>query len=63
MPQFFHGILPLIRTATALKVLAPTLGAGTLVGLIARGPGGAGSVFVLLVLSAVVVAIAQQTLP
>ncbi len=50
-------------SATALKVLAPALGAGTLVGLIAHSSGGAGSVFVLLVLSAVVVAIAQQTLP
>jgi hypothetical protein len=52
------------RTTTALKVLAPAVGLGTLVGLVARSSAGAGwAVFALLVLSAVVVAIAQQTLP
>ena len=52
-----------LRKATAFKVLAPAMGVGTLVGLVARGSGEAGSVFALLVLSAVMVAIAQQTLP
>jgi hypothetical protein len=50
-------------SATALKVLAPALGVSTLVGLVARDSAGGGWLFALLVLSAFVVAIAQQTLP
>jgi hypothetical protein len=55
-----------LRTAnTALKVLGLAVGSGALlVGLVARASGEGGwVVFALLVLSAVVVAIAQQTLP
>jgi len=59
-PQDAHKVV--LRMA-ALKVLVPAVGAGTLAGLVARGSGGGVWVFALLVLSAVVVAIAQQTLP
>jgi hypothetical protein len=53
-----------LRTAAALKPLGFAAGLGAPVGLVGRGPGEAGwAVFALLVLSAVVVAIAQQTLP
>jgi hypothetical protein len=54
----------LSTATTALKVLGLAVGLGTLIGLVAHGSGEAGwAVFALLVLSAVVVAIAQQTLP
>lgn len=46
-----------------LKVLLPAAGLGVLVGAFIRGPEGMGWIFALLVLSAAVSAIAQQTLP
>lgn len=50
--------------AAALKAFSLAVGLGAPVGLVSRGSGEAGwAVFALLVLSAVVVAIAQQTLP
>ncbi len=58
-----HLQFALLKPATVLWVLVPALAAGALVGLVARGSGGGVWVFALLVLSAVVVAIAQQTLP
>jgi hypothetical protein len=53
----------LLRAATAVAVLAPAVGIGTLVGVAASGSGGMGGVYAVLILSAAVVAIAQQTLP
>lgn len=47
----------------SLKVLLPAAGLGVLVGAFIRGPEGIGWIFALLVLSAAVSAIAQQTLP
>ena len=46
-----------------LKVMLPTAVLGVLVGALIRGPEGIGWIFALLVLSAAVSAIAQQTLP
>lgn len=47
-----------LRVATAVRTLAPAIGLGIIVGF-----GGTGGVYAMLILSAVVVAIAQQTLP
>ncbi len=52
-----------IKQALLLRTLLPAAGLGALVGAITRGPEGIGWIFALLVLSAVVTAIAQQTLP
>ncbi|CAN5189198.1 hypothetical protein BH18ACT10_BH18ACT10_03380 [soil metagenome] len=46
-----------------LGVLPAAAGLGAIVGVFARGPEGTGWIFALLVLSAAVTAIAQQTLP
>ena len=46
-----------------LTALFPAVGLGVLVGIFARGPGGVGWIFALLLCSAVVTAIVQQTLP
>jgi len=46
-----------------LAALLPAVGLGILVGVLARGPSGVGWIFALLLCSAVVTAIAQQTLP
>ena len=65
-PQLVISAATTIRTAnSALKVLGLAVGAcALLVGSVASASGDAGwAVFALLVLSAVVVAIAQQTLP
>jgi hypothetical protein len=48
---------------TLLKALLPAVGLGVLVGAFARGSSGIGWIFALLVCSAMVSAIAQQTLP
>ncbi len=48
----------MLGVATAVRTLAPAIGLGIIVGF-----GGAGGVYAMLILSAVVVAIAQQTLP
>jgi hypothetical protein len=54
----------LIRASIAVGAVAPAIGLGVLVGMTARGTGGEmGWVYATLILSAVVVAIAQQTLP
>jgi hypothetical protein len=47
----------------AIKALLPAAGLGVLVGVFSRGPGGIAWIFALLISSAVVTAIAQQTLP
>jgi len=47
-----------LRVATAVRTLAPAIGLGIIVGF-----GGTGGVYAMLILSAVVAAIAQQTLP
>ncbi len=52
-----------LRTAVPLRIVASAVGFGVLVSLVARGFGGMGWVFALLVLSAAVAAIVQQTLP
>jgi hypothetical protein len=52
-----------LGTALSLRIVAPVVGFGVLASLLARGFGGTGWVFALLVLSAVVAAIVQQTLP
>ena len=52
-----------LRTAVPLRILVSAVGFGVLASLVARGFGGTGWVFALLVLSAAVAAIAQQTLP
>ena len=52
-----------LRAAVSLRLAAPAVGFGLLVSLVARGFGGTGWVFALLVLSAAVAAIVQQTLP
>jgi hypothetical protein len=48
---------------TLLAALFPAVGLGVLVGAFARGPSGVGWIFALLVCSAVVTAVVQQTLP
>ncbi|MBA2346456.1 MAG: hypothetical protein H0V83_15465 [Rubrobacter sp.] len=46
-----------------LSVLPTAAGLSAIIGVLARGPEGTGWIFALLVLSAAVTAIAQQTLP
>ena len=53
----------MLRKATPLGVLLPTVGVGALAGASMRAAGGNGWIFALLVLSAAVTALAQQTLP
>lgn len=53
----------MLRSAVAFVALAVTVALGVSVGVAARSFVGMESVFALLVLSAAVVAIAQQTLP
>jgi hypothetical protein len=54
----------MMRASTAVGALAPAIGLGVLVGMTTRGTSGEmGWVFAILILSAAVVAIAQQTLP
>ena len=48
---------------TLLSVLIPAVGLGVLVGAFARSSSEVGWIFTLLVCSAMVTAIAQQTLP
>jgi hypothetical protein len=55
--------LRVLRKSTFLTALLPAAGLGVLVGTFARGASGAGWIFALLVCSAVVTALAQQTLP
>jgi len=45
------------------RALLPAVGLGVLVGTYARSPEGTGWILALLILSAVVTALAQQTLP
>jgi hypothetical protein len=52
-----------LTKSTLLTALFPAVGLGVLVGAFARGPSGVGWIFALLVCSAVVTAIVQQTLP
>lgn len=61
MPRF-RGLRLLTKPAL-LSVLLTAVGLGALVGAFARGSEGSGWIFTLLVLSAMVTAIAQQTLP
>jgi len=53
----------MLTKSTLLRALLPAAGLGVLVGAFARGPSGIGWIFALLVCSAVVTGIAQQTLP
>ena len=53
----------LLTKQTLPGVLLTAVGLGALTGIFTRGPEGSGWIFALLVLSAVVTAIAQQTLP
>ncbi len=55
--------LRLLTKQTLLGVLLTAVGLGALIGTFTRGPEGIGWIFALLVLSAAVTAIAQQTLP
>jgi hypothetical protein len=55
--------LPMLTKATPLGVLLPAVGVGALVGTSVRGTEGIGWIFALLVLSATLTALAQQTLP
>lgn len=52
-----------ITRGRLLRTLLPAAGLGALVGTFTSGPGGIGWIFALLVLSAALAAIAQQTLP
>jgi hypothetical protein len=52
-----------LRTAASPGILIPVVGFAILASVAARGSGGAGWILALLVLSAAVTAIAQQTLP
>ncbi len=61
MPRF-RGSRVLMKP-TPLKVLLPAAALGVLIGASARGPEGIGWIFALIVISAAVTAIAQQTLP
>ena len=58
----FRGLRVLTRP-TLLNALLPAAGLGVLVGAFARSSSEVGWIFALLVCSAVVTAIAQQTLP
>lgn len=54
----------LLRSVAIVKSLVPAAGLGGIaLGFAVRGPGVGESVFALLVLSAVLVAVVQQTLP
>jgi hypothetical protein len=53
----------LLTKATPFRVLLPATGLVVLVGAVSPGFEGMGWIFALLVLSAMVTAIAQQTLP
>jgi hypothetical protein len=53
----------MLMKSSLLRVLLPSVGIGALVGTFARSPEGVGWILALLVFSAVVTAIAQQTLP
>ncbi len=61
MPRF-RG-LRLLTKQPILGALLPAVGLGVLVGAFTHGAEGIGWIFALLVLSAMVTAIAQQTLP
>ncbi len=52
-----------MRTTVSPGILIPIVGFGVLASVAARGFGETGWIFALLVLSAAVTAIAQQTLP
>jgi hypothetical protein len=52
-----------LTKATPFTALLPAAGLGVLVGALARGSDGIAWIFALLVCSAVMTAIAQQTLP
>jgi hypothetical protein len=52
-----------LRTTLPPRILVSAAGFGLLAGFATHGLGGTGWVFALLVLSAAMVAIAQQTLP
>ncbi len=58
-----HMPRPLSEAVTLVRVLLPAAGLGVLLGAFTRGPEGIGWIFALLVLSAALAAIAQQTLP
>ena len=53
----------LLTKATPFRVLLPAAGLLTLAGVFSLGIEGMGWIFALLVLSAIVTALAQQTLP
>ena len=55
--------LPMLTKATPLGVLLPAVGVGALAGAFMRTAEGTGWIFALLILSATVTALAQQTLP
>jgi hypothetical protein len=55
--------LPMLTNAKPLGVVLPPAGVGALVGTFIHGTEGIGWIFALIVLSAMVTAIAQQTLP
>jgi hypothetical protein len=56
--------LPMLTKATPMGVLLPAaVGVGALVGAFVRSNEGIGWIFALLILSAILTAIAQQTLP
>lgn len=59
---WFRGLRVLTRS-TVITALLPAAGLGVFVGTLAHGSSGIGWIFGLLVCSAVVTAIAQQTLP
>jgi hypothetical protein len=61
MPRFRRYCM--LMKSSLLRVLLPSVGIGALVGTFARSPEGVGWILALLVFSAVVTAIAQQTLP
>jgi hypothetical protein len=57
-------LISTLRAATAATgALVPAAGIGVLVGILGRGPNGMGWAYAMLILSAVVVAVVQQTLP
>ncbi len=55
--------LPMLTKAKPVGVLLAAVGVGALGGVFIRAAEGSGWIFALLVLSAMVTAIAQQTLP
>jgi len=61
LPRF--GGLRVLKKPSLLAALVPAIGLGVLVGAFARGPSGVDWIFALLLCSAVVTAIVQQTLP